>query len=287
LELVRTLRELWRRKGLVALVLIASVLLGFLLAFRPGVPPKSRQYEVSLAASDILIDTSNSQVVAVGGRAPDLPTLASRANLLGNLMTSGPLKDSIADRAGIPPDKLVVVPPPNPNNPGVAPAPVKPPASKGVPDSEAVVLTLSTDETLPILHTIAQAPNLETANRLSRATIGGLRTYLGSVAAAQDIPTARQLVIRKFGAPLAGDAKRGLPRRYALAAMIIVALLGCGAILGGSWFIRSWKQIEDAESRGRSPDGPAPEAGAQVSDAAEPPGSEADPDGPRTILRVH
>ena len=126
LELVKTLRELWRRKGLVALVLIASLLVGFFLAFRPGVPPKSRQYQVSLAISDILVDTSNSQVVAVGGRSPDLPTLAGRANLLGNLMTGGPLKNSIADRAGISPENLIVVPPANPNNPGVPPPAVTP-----------------------------------------------------------------------------------------------------------------------------------------------------------------
>ena len=259
MELVKTLRELWRRKGLVALVLVASLLIGFFLAFSPGVPPKSRQYEVSLAVSDILIDTSNSQVVAVGGRSPDLPTLAGRANLLGNLMTSGPLKNSIAERAGISPEKLIVVPPANPNNPGVPPVPVKPSDSRNVPDADATILTLSTDETLPILHTVAQAPNLDSARELSRATIAGLRSYLGSVAAAQNIPAAHQLVVRKFGAPIAGEARRGLPRRYALAAMIILALLGCGAILGGSWFIRSWKQIEDAESRGRAPDAVEPD----------------------------
>ena len=123
-----------------------------------------------------------------------------------------------------------------------------------MPDADATKLTLSTDETLPILHTVAQAPNLDSARELSRATIAGLRSYLGSVAAAQNIPTAHQLVVRKFGAPIAGEATRGLPRRYALAAMVILALLGCGAILGGSWFIRSWKQIEVAESRGRAPD---------------------------------
>lgn len=254
MEFVKTLRELWRRKHLVALVLIASLLVGFFLAFRPGIPPKSRQYDVSIAVSDILIDTSNSQVVAVGGRSPDLPTLAGRANLLGNLMTSGPLKNAIAKEAGIPAGKIVVVPPANPNTPGIAPAPVKPPASQNVSDADAVILTLSTDETLPILHAVAQAPDLATARRLSHATIVGLRAYLGSVAAAQDIPAAHQLVVRKFGAPLATKARRGLPRRYALAAMIVLAALGCGAILGGSWFIRSWKQIEDAENRGRTQD---------------------------------
>jgi hypothetical protein len=251
LELVKILRELSRRKRLVALVLGVAFLTGFLLAFRPGIPPQSRQYKVWLASSDILVDTRDSQVVAVGGRAPDLPTLAARANLVGNLMTSGPLKDAIAKKAGMPSRELTVVPPPNVSTPGIAPAPVKTPASRGVPDAEATILTLSTDETLPILHVVAQAPTEERARRLSGATIVGLRRYLGSVAAAQHIRTAHQLVVRQFGAPLASVAIRGLPRRFALAATIILALLGCGAIVGGSWFIRSWRQIEEAEIRGR------------------------------------
>ncbi len=257
MELVKILRELHARKGLVALVLGISLLTGFLLAFQPGLPPKSRQYRVAVATSDILVDTRDSRVVTVGGKAPDLPTLTSRADLVANLMTSGPLKDAIAKTAGVDPNELVVVPPANaatPTTPGGAPVPVRPRASLGIPDAKAKILSLSTDETLPILHVSAQAPDVETARKLSGGTIVGLRKYLGSVAASQGIPAAHQLVVRQFGAPLAGTVTRGLPRRYALAATLIVALLGCGAIVGGSWFIRSWKQIEEAESRGHAAD---------------------------------
>lgn len=252
MELVKIMRELSRRRRLVALVLGISLLIGFLLAFRPGFPPQSRQYQVSLASSYILVDTRDSQVVTVGAKNPDLLTLASRASLLSNLMTNGPLKDAIARRAGVSPDKLIVVPPANAGTPGVPPAPVRTPASKGIPDAEATVLNLSTNETLPILHVIAQAPDESTARRLSGGTIVELKKYLGSVAASQNIPAANQLVVRQFGAPLAATATRGLPRRLALAVTIILILLGCGAIVGGSWFVRSWRQIVEAESRGHA-----------------------------------
>jgi hypothetical protein len=129
---------------------------------------------------------------------------------------------------------------------------VRTPASKGIPDAEATVLNLSTSETLPILHVIAQAPDEKTARRLSGGTIVELKKYLSSVAASQDIPAANQLVVRRFGAPLAATATRGLPRRLALAVTIILILLGCGAIVGGSWFVRSWRQIVEAESRGHA-----------------------------------
>ncbi len=257
MELVKIMRELSHRRLLVAIVLAFSLLVGMMLAFKPELPPQSRQYQVSLASSDVLVDTRDSQVVALGGRSPDLPTLASRTNLIGNLMTSGPLKNAIAKSAGVAAEELVVVPPANPNTPGVPPAPVTTRASRDVPDSEATILSLSSDEAIPILHISAQAPGVETARRLADGTIIGLKRYLGSVAASQDIPAARQLVVRQFGAPLAGVTTRGLPRRYALAATIILALLGCGAIVGGSWFIRSWRQIDEAERRGR-PEGGEP-----------------------------
>jgi hypothetical protein len=283
LELVKILRELSKRRRLVALVLGASLLIGFLLAFKPGVPPQSRQYQVSLASADILIDTRESQVAAVGAKGPDLTTLAGRANLIGNLMTSGPLKDAIAKRAGIAPELLAVVPPANVNTPGVTPAPVKTPASAGIPDVDATILNLTVDETLPILHVIAQAPDEGTARRLSSSTVVELRRYLGSVAAAQNIPAAHQLVVRQFGPPLAQTATRGLPRRYALIAMIVLSLLGCGAIVGGSWFVRSWRQIEAAEGRGHEesdeavglsePSGPAPQPHVASERSQRPPAS--------------
>src|ERR1700761_6666050 len=110
-ELVKILRELTRRKLLLAIVLGVSLLVGLLMAFRPGFPPHSRQYEVSLASADVLIDTRDSQAVSVNGHGPGLLTLASRANLLGNLMTGGPLKTAIADRAEVDPELLTVIPP--------------------------------------------------------------------------------------------------------------------------------------------------------------------------------
>lgn len=249
MELVKVLRELSRQWKLVGLVLAVSLAVGFFLAFRPAIPPHSRQYQVSLSSSEILFDTRDSQVATVGGRGPELATLASRANLLGNLMTGGPLKDAIAKTAGVPSDKLDVVPPVNPNTPEVVPVPVEPPAAQGIPDSEATILSLSTDENLPILHVVAQAPDAETARKLSGGVIVALRGYLGlgSIAASQTTPAAHQLVVRQFGAPRAGTATRGLPRSLALVATIVLALLGCGAIVGGSWFIRSWKRIGEAE----------------------------------------
>jgi hypothetical protein len=290
-ELVKIMRELSRRKALVAIVLVVSLLVGMLLAFKPSVPLQSRQYEVALATSDILLDTRDSQVVAVDGQGPDLTTLAARANLIGNLMTGGPLTDAIAKEAGVPVDMLAVVPPGNVNTPGVTPLPVESPDARGLSDADRTVLTLTTEETLPIIHITAQAPDQATARALNEATVSELKTYLGTVAVSQKIPSAHQLVVREFGAPVTETATRGLPRSYALAAAIGLALFGCTLIVGGAWFARSWRQIIAAEEVGHpdaknrpGSDDDASSPGSQNGDG-EPGGAPAPPPG-SPILRL-
>jgi hypothetical protein len=253
MELVKILRELWRRKALVGVVFFVALVVGLLLAFKPGLPPHSRQYDVSLSSADILVDTSDSQVAAVNGHGPDLPTLAGRANLIGNLMTGGPLKEAIASDAGIAADHLVVVPPGNPAAPNVPAVPVRPAASRGIPDSDSTILTLTTDETLPILHIVAQAPDAEAARELTTAAVAEIKRYVGGVVAAQNVAADHQLVIRELGAPVGETATRGVPRSYALIAFFAILALGCGAILGGGWFVRSWRQVEAEENAGKPP----------------------------------
>lgn len=248
MQLFKILQEIKRRRVWVVVVVLISAMVGFLLAFKPGLPPHSRQYQQAIASSDILIDTRNSQVVDVGGHGPELSTLASRANLLGNLMVTGPLKDTIAEAAGVSPEKLVVVPPANAETPGVAPAPVATGRGVDVPASERSTLTFSTDETLPILHVVAESPDAETARELALATVVNLRKYLAAVATTQKIPAARQLVVRQFGAPNVTTATRGVPHSLAFGLALILALVGCGAVVGASWFAGRWKEFAKAEA---------------------------------------
>src|SRR4051794_15408554 len=104
---VTSLRDLWRQRVLVAVFALVALIAGGLLAFRPGLPPESRQYRVGSATARILVDTPDSQVVALSPRG--LPTLAARASLLASLMTEGDVKDAIAKSAGLRPAFLLAV----------------------------------------------------------------------------------------------------------------------------------------------------------------------------------
>ena len=249
-----TLREMWREAGrkraLIAFALVISTLLGMFVALRPGLPPESRQYTVWLASADILVDTADSQVVDAKG--PDFLSLANRTSLLGNLLGTKPLRTAIAEAAGVEPNLLVVVPPANTSTTAtgetLAPTPVTTAASRKLSDSEAAVLTVSTDSSLPILRVTAQAPDASTASRLTTATTTQLEQHLHTVGAAEEIPAARKLVLRPLAAPTPAPEVRGTPRALGLLTTILVALLSCGAIVTAPMVARRWRNAESAEN---------------------------------------
>jgi hypothetical protein len=110
MDLVRGLRELWRRRGVVAGVAVLAVIVGVLTTYSVTLPTtiETRQHQVALASASALLDTPSSQVVDLGGRSSaEGSTLPGRAALLASLLTTSPLKDDIAKRAGIDPRTLL------------------------------------------------------------------------------------------------------------------------------------------------------------------------------------
>jgi hypothetical protein len=250
MEAVTILRELWRRRVLVALVAFAAVLVGFLLAYRVGFPPEPRKYEVGLATARVLVDTPQSQVIKVDPKGSD--TLGLRASVLANLMVEGEAKDAIARRAGLKPKKLKAV---SASATTVDESSSEPqPVSTAFPDDPDVhmirtrVITNPDGEQLPIIETDVQAPDAASATKLANATITGLTDYLDKRAAAdQDVDERRRLRVSGLGSAQATVAARGPGRAVAVAAAIVIFLAGCVIILLVSALARSWRAAEVSE----------------------------------------
>src|SRR4051794_7136063 len=118
---VTILRDLWARRLWVVLFALVAILLGALVAYRPSLPPKSRKYEVGVASMRILVDTPDSQVVAIAGEGGGGGDLGGHTSLLAQLMAEGEAKGAIARAAGISPDNLdTVAPTPDDKDPGLA-----------------------------------------------------------------------------------------------------------------------------------------------------------------------
>ena len=252
---IATMRELWRRRYSVGIGIAYAVITIILMSYRvsSGFPPKieSRQYDAGIAATDVLVDSPNSQVVDVGagdagvaGAAIDLTGLSTRARLLASLMSSSPLKDRIASAAGIKSEKLIVIAPTGDDlAPRVTPATgttVKP------GDRDANVLGLYVDETLPILTMRVQGPDAVTAERLATSAVSELGDYLKSVASADNVPDARQLVVEPLGKATSATVVKGPRRLYGILAGLLVLATWCLGTVMVPQLVRTWKDAARA-----------------------------------------
>jgi hypothetical protein len=240
---VTILRSLWRRRMLVAVAGFVALAAGWLYAFAPGLsfPPKPRGYTVGVATANLLVDTPRSQVIEVAPKGSD--TLASRANVLANLMVDGGIKDAIAKRAGVPSRKIVAsapspdgsVPPPKLNADSMA-------------YSTSVVLTSDMAE-LPIIKVQTQGPSVEKALRLANAAVDGLSDYLNTKATDDSVDAARRLQVRPLGTAQGMVSERGPSTMLTPVVVFFVFLGGCAAILVISALNSRWREAIEAEKR--------------------------------------
>jgi hypothetical protein len=240
---ITVLRTLWRLRLAVAFVGLLALLAGAAVAYRVSfLPPKldSRRYNAGTATVRILVDTPSSQVIDVAPKGSD--TVAARALLLANLMVDGLVENEIAHRAGLTPQQLKTIGPPG-ADPG-ATTPVEPREGDNVLKTQ--VLTDSAGTLLPIIQVDAQEVTAEGASRLANAAVGGLRDYLGSQAAVEQIPEARRLRVDGLGAAQGGVLVRGPSRLAALLITILIFGVGCTLILVIDALARAWR-IDEAE----------------------------------------
>src|SRR3954464_987519 len=242
MDIVTILRDLWRRRLLVVGVYLIALLAGIAVVYQISFPPKleSRKYEVGVATAKILVDTPSSQVVEVAPKGSD--SLGVRANLLASLMVDGVVKSAIAQRAGLAPNQLVGV-----TDAATEPGPPAPPPRRDAFVLKTQVLTNTTGDQLPIIQLDAQAPDRAGAATLANAAIAGLRDYLDSKAALQQIPNADRLQVTGLGAPVATVAVRGPSNVLAIVVVIFVFGLGCACILAALALSRGWRAASERE----------------------------------------
>lgn len=244
MELVVLLRELWHRRVIVAVIALFAVLAGLAIAFKlPSF--ESRAYSVGVASARILVDTPKSQVVEVSPKGSEM--LGVRANLIANLMAEGDMKSAIAQRAGIARDDLV----------GIAESADAPPGSTAVP-RDAYALTTRVLESapgahLPIIEIETQAPDADGAGRLAEAAVEGLRAFLDSKAATEQVPDAERLRVSGLGTAQASDVSRGDRRYLAVAATLLLLLGGCAVIVLVGSFVRGWRLAAQWEREDEPP----------------------------------
>ena len=233
---VRILRALTRHPRLVAQVALLSILVGWLVGFKPTFPPQSRSYTVAIASERLLIDTPQSQVleVAPAGSA----TLGTRASVFANLLVVGELKNKIAQRAGLAPNKLIGSTDAAGGPGGAADSTKTKPTT---PQLRTSVL-LSTDQVqLPIIKIEAQAPSPGPGRADQLRGDGHHLEVRTSKAESEGVTADKRLNIRSLGAPQVAEEKRGPGHALAFVAALLIFGLGCAAIVLVPSFMSAWR----------------------------------------------
>lgn len=242
MEFVTILRELWQRRTYVAVLAGLALLVGAAVAFRlPSL--ESRTYAVGVANARVLVDTPRSQVLEVAPKGSD--TLAVRANLIANLMAEGVVKDAIAKRAKLPADKLEGVAQTSTGSGSASTAP-KSFGSEANVLTTRVIMTAEGDQ-LPIIDIETQAPDTAGAAKLANASVAGLRDFLDSKAATEQVPEAQRLRFTSLGPAQAGEIRRGPGLPMAVLAALFVFFAGCAVMLVILALARGWRAVEEEE----------------------------------------
>jgi hypothetical protein len=247
------LRELWRHKlGLIVAVLLATlatvqVVWGISLApLRVG----GDSLQMASASAQVIVDTPRSSAVDPEVDAYTLKSLSNRALILGNVMASQPVREYIAEQAGVPLDKVRVEPPLTPEQP----RPLADSAHAAhVTDlfkrPDEYRLSVEATPMAPVLDLYAVAPTAAEAQAMTTSAVVGLRNYLDSVDAKQQVPASDQVRLERLGVAQSGAIAGDASLQLGLLTFFVVFALGCVAILALERVRRGWGIGADPDAR--------------------------------------
>lgn len=235
--------------------MLVAIVAGTVGTYRvSGFPPSFQQrgHLVAIADVRVLLDTPDSQIVAVSPKGSE--TLGARANLLANLMAEDEIRSAIASRARLQPKQIVSVAPGAIEPQTVTTAAVNDPNAKVL---TSTVITNDIGQQLPIIDVEAKAPDIATATRLADAAVAGLGDYLDSKAAIESVPDARRLRVTGLGAAQAHVEQRGRSYLIAIGTALLVFMLLCALLLAFGAVVRGWRAAAKEEDDGDASERPA------------------------------
>jgi hypothetical protein len=213
MEVVLFVRRLWPRRIPVAIGAVVALALGFAVGGSPVAPS-------GLAATQVLVDTPRSELIANSAHGMD--TLYWRATLLAMRLGTEPARQQIAREAQVPASQIAVIEGEltAPANPAALPVAAVQAASA---TPQPYVLTLQTDNVLPIVGVQTIAPNRAGAARLAEAAVHALQ----SGASPQDTRQVQGLNITQVDPVTAVEKRGGAGLRMGALTTVVAFSLWC------------------------------------------------------------
>jgi hypothetical protein len=199
-------------------------------------------------STHVLVDTPKSIAVDARSKAQALVSLTARANLLGNVMASPPVRAYIARRAHISPDQIQAVAPLTPDVPRALAEPGHEKRTSDILRStDQYRMEIQAQPTAPVLDIYTQAPSADAARVLADAAVAGLRDYLATLARTQDVAPSDQVRLIQLGEASSGVINRGIRIQVALLSSILVFCVSAAAVLWIARVRRGWRAADEPE----------------------------------------
>lgn len=229
----------------IAASVVVAVVAAVFSVYKVGlVPPRlqPRALEIGAASTTVLVDEPRSEIVNLSATANDLASLQARADLLGNLMATDPVKTYIARLAGIAPEQIQADAPITANVPQTL---IEPGSGASATDiiasADHYKLQIQADPVIPILHIYTQAPTAAGAIRLASASVEGLQQYLAQLSSTQRVDPRTQVRLVQLGTPHGGIVNSGATIEIGLLTFITAFAIACCVMVAASHVRMGWR----------------------------------------------
>jgi hypothetical protein len=240
LNLILHLKELWRRRVLVAAAVAVAATISILAVFQVSLSPPgiSKHSKVEAQGSiEILVDSARSPIADA---QRDLEGLVARAGVFARYMAGGDVVSQIARANDIPVNRIDVV--------GPEPLPGQAPGIDGGSlQLNPYEISVVQSGNLPILTVVTRAPTVEEARGLAAAAPAAVRRVVRVVQAQQGTPLGRRVGFRELGPAEAGLVDESIGKKAATMIFLVLLTLFIVAILGIPRLVFAWRSADSSQ----------------------------------------
>lgn len=235
MNLILILKELWRRRALLAGAIFAAAAISTLAVFQvsPAPPSISKRSQAEAQGSiAILVDSARSPIADA---KRDLLGLTARAGVFARYMAGGNVVGQIAEDNEIPVDQIDVA--------GPSPLPGQAPGIEAV-KVHPYGIAISQQPELPIVNVETRAPTVDEARGLAAAAPEAVSRVVSSIQAEQGTPAAKQVQFRVLGPAQATPVDEAMGKKMAVVLFFVLLAIFIGLILGLPRLVVAWRAAD-------------------------------------------
>lgn len=239
MNLILSLKELWHRRVLVAISVVAAAAISVLAVYQVSLAPPSISQRVQVNARgsiEILVDSARSPIADA---RRDLTGLIARAGVFARYISGGNVVGQIAKANGIPVKQIDVAEPES--------------LLGGTGGSEEETLQIHPygiaivqSGELPILGVVTRAPTVEEARGLAAAAPAAIRRVVESIQQQQQTPADKRVQFRVLGPAEADPVDDALGKKVALAIFVVLLAIFIVLILAVPRLVSAWRDADPA-----------------------------------------